>query len=325
MEWDIKQLLSNVEIQYTHEGTERRVKGVSSIYEAREDDLSFCFYEGEKGVSLVSKSNAGTILCTKNLEGFVHPNFKGQQLFFVENPKFALVQVMSRIYKKQRLVGISPTAIISESTNVGSNCFIGNYTEIGDNCEIGDNTIIYNRTSIMQNSNIGNGCIIGPGVNIGDDGFAFVRHQTGELERFPHLKGVKIGNNVEISGNSNVDRGSLSDTWIGDGTKIDALVHIAHNVTIGRNCELTAGTIIGGSTTINEMCWTGLNSTLKDRIKVGRNVLVGAGAVVIRDIEDEDIVAGVPARSIKNKITTDKVRLFMMAGQESPVKGESSG
>ena len=285
----------------------------------------FVFMRGKKEFHLSQNLTPGQFFAQRIWRDLSTQILKGRQLFFVENPKFALVQVMSRIYKKQRLVGISPTAIISESTNVGSNCFIGNYTEIGDNCEIGDNTIIYNRTSIMQNSYIGNGCIIGPGVNIGDDGFAFVRHQTGELERFPHLKGVKIGNNVEISGNSNVDRGSLSDTWIGDGTKIDALVHIAHNVTIGRNCELTAGTIIGGSTTINEMCWTGLNSTLKDRIKVGRNVLVGAGAVVIRDIEDEDIVAGVPARSIKNKITTDRVRLFMMAGQESPVKGESSG
>lgn len=317
MEWDIKAVLSNQGIQYSYEGSGGKVKGVHSISDSGEDGLSFCFYDGEKGSSMISKSRAGVILCTKSLEGFVHPNFDGQQLFFVENPKFVLVQIMSQIYQKRTLVGISPTAIISESTKIGSNCFVGNFTEIGENCQIGDNTVIYGRTSILQNSSIGSGCIIGPGVNIGNDGFAFVRHQSEKLERFPHLKGVKIGNDVEISGNSNVDRGSLSDTVIDDGTKLDAMVHIAHNVTIGRNCELTGGTVVGGSTTIDDTCWTGLNSTLKDRIKVGKGVLVGAGAMVIRDVEDGDIVAGVPAKSIKAKITVDKERLFMMAGQKS--------
>ena len=77
-------------------------------------------------------------------------------------------------------------------------------------------------------------------------GFAFERHESGETIRFPHIKGVKIGNNVEICANTNIARGSLSDTIIGDGTKIDALVQIAHNVVIGRNSEITTGTIIGG-------------------------------------------------------------------------------
>jgi UDP-3-O-[3-hydroxymyristoyl] glucosamine N-acyltransferase len=81
-----------------------------------------------------------------------------------------------------------------------------------------------------------------------------------------------------------------------DGTKLDALVHVAHNVTVGRNCELTAGTIIGGSTIIGDTCWTGLNSTVKNKLKIGNNVIIASGASVIRNVPDEDIVAGVPAR-----------------------------
>lgn len=317
MEWDIKELLIKIGINYKFEGGYKTISQVASLLEATENELAFCFYEGEQGMSAITKSKAGVIICLENLEGLVHPTFAGQQLFFVENPKFALVQIMSYLYKKKPLKGISPTAVISESSKIGSNCYIGNFTEIGDNCQIGDNTIICNRVSIVQNCTIGNGCLLGPGVTVGNDGFAFVRDRTGELDRFPHLKGVKIGNNVEISGNSNVDRGSLSDTKIGDGTRIDALVHIAHNVVIGRNCELTAGTIIGGSTTIGEMSWTGLNSTVKDRLKIGSSVLIGAGAAVIHDVPDGDIVAGVPAKTIKHKVTIDKVRLFMMAGQKN--------
>jgi UDP-3-O-[3-hydroxymyristoyl] glucosamine N-acyltransferase len=101
---------------------------------------------------------------------------------------------------------------------------------------------------------------------------------------------------------------------IGEGTKVDALVHIAHNVIVGRNCELTAGTIIGGSTTLGDTCWTGLNSTLKDNIRLGNNVIVASGASVIHDVPDGDIVAGVPAKSIKHKVNSDQ--LFLMAGQK---------
>ncbi|MCI0558684.1 MAG: hypothetical protein MN733_09325, partial [Nitrososphaera sp.] len=89
--------------------------------------------------------------------------------------------------------------------------------------------------------------------------------------------------------------------------------HIAHNVIIGKHCELTAGTVIGGSTVLGDMCWTGLNSTLKNKIRLGNNVIVASGASVIDDVPDGDIVAGVPAKSIKHKVTTNE--LFLMAGQ----------
>ncbi|HXT83662.1 MAG TPA: hypothetical protein VN704_04935, partial [Verrucomicrobiae bacterium] len=115
--------------------------------------------------------------------------------------------------------------------------------------------------------------------------------------------------------NCSISRGSMINTKIGKGTKIDALVHIAHNVKIGMNCELTAGTIIGGSTIIGNSTWTGLNSTLKDNIKIGNNVIIAAGAMVINDIQDQDIVAGVPAKSIKSKTNTKLG--FLMAGQNN--------
>jgi UDP-3-O-[3-hydroxymyristoyl] glucosamine N-acyltransferase len=156
---------------------------------------------------------------------------------------------------------------------------------------------------------------------LGSDGFAFERDEGGELEKFPHTGYVRLGNNVEICTNSSVARGSLSDTSIGNGTKLDALVHIAHNVTVGNNCELTAGTIIGGSTSVGDTSWTGLNSTLKNGIKVGRNVIVASGASVINDVSDGDIVAGVPARSIKHKVNTDEV--FLMAGQKKASSTQS--
>ena len=294
------------------------MKGAAAISVAQNSDLSFCYHKGEKGLSLISQSNASTIICDSSLEGIADINLdqikSRKQLIFTSNPRLAFVRILGMIYNKKKLVGISEKASISDTAKIGKNCYVGDFSLIGENCEIGDDSIICDRVSIVQNCVLSKDCLIQQGVTMGADGFAFERYENGSLERFPHIGWVKIGKNVEISANSSVARGSLSDTIIGDGTKLDALVHVAHNVKIGQNCELTAGTIIGGSAVLGNMCWTGLNSMIKDNIKIGNNVIIAASAGVIHDVIDGDIVAGVPAKSIKDKVNTDMT--FLMAGQK---------
>lgn len=312
-EWDVKKILDSLGIDYQSEGGRPTVQGAASIDKAGTGDLAFCWYDDEKGASYIRESNAGVILCKSEMQGMVHPRV-GQLLVFTDNPRLAFVRVLGRMQDEKRPAGIARTAVISRGARIGKDCYIGEYVVIGDNCEIGDNTAIYDRVSLVRNCFVGRNCVIQSGASIGSDGFAYERHGTGELEKFPHRGSVRIGDNVEICANCSIARGSLSDTIIGDGSKLDALVHIAHNVVIGKNCELTAGTVIGGSTTVGDMCWTGLNSTLKDQIRLGNNVVVASGASVIHDVQDGDVVAGVPAKSIKHKVTTDK--LFLMAGQD---------
>jgi UDP-3-O-[3-hydroxymyristoyl] glucosamine N-acyltransferase len=326
MDISIESILSDLGIDYRLDGNIKKTfRNVATIQQGKEDDLCYCSFDGEEAVSIISKSNAGIILCKNSLKEFLDQYYQvpknntqlRHQIILVDNPRAAFIKIINKIYPKRVETRTSSTAIISESATIGSNCYIGNYAVVGKDCEIGNNTVIYDRAVMVQKCKIGNNCIIEPGVTIGADGFAYERDpETMELERFPHIGGVTIGNNVEICANSSVARGSLSDTVIGDGTKLDALVHVAHNVVIGKNCELTAGTIIGGSTTIGDTCWTGLNSTLKNKIKIGNKVIVGADACVIHDVPNEDIVAGVPAKSIKDKVTSDK--LFLMAGQNIP-------
>ena len=327
MEGNIESILSELGISYDlYADTQKKktFRNVSTIQQGKEDDLCYCSFDGKEAVSIISKSNAGIILCKRSLEGYLDENYRilflrrKKQLIFVDNPRLAFIKIIKKIYPKKMKTGVSPTATISESATIGSNCYIGNYVVIGEDCKIGNNTAIYDRAVLVQKCVIGNNCIFEPGITIGADGFAYERDEkTLELERFPHIGGVTIGNNVEVCANSSIARGSLSDTVIGDGTKLDALVHVAHNVIIGRNCEFTAGTIIGGGTTVGDTSWTGLNSTLKNKIKIGNKVIVGAGALVIHDVPDEDIVAGVPAKSIKHKVTSDKV--FLMAGQNDSI------
>jgi UDP-3-O-[3-hydroxymyristoyl] glucosamine N-acyltransferase LpxD len=304
-------------VDFQFEGSGGKVQGAASIGDATESDLAFCWYAGEKGASYISKSKAGVILCKSEMQGITHPNGR-QLLIFTDNPRLTFVRVLNEMQGQNKLAGISQRAVISEKAKIGANCYVGDYVVIGDNCVIGDNTVIYDRVSLVQNCIIGSNCLIQSGVSMGSDGFAFERHRTGRLEKFPHRGYVRIGDNVEIYTNCSIARGSLSDTIIGGGTKLDALVHIAHNVRVGKDCELTAGTIIGGSTTVGDTCWTGLNSTLKNKINVGNNVIVASGASVIHDVPDGDIVAGVPAKSIKDKVRTDE--LFLMAGQEESKK-----
>ncbi len=312
MSIEIKQELNHLGYSFESEGREAHVTKFSSITEAGSADISFCYYEGDKAINYISKSNAGIVLCKKSMIGKINPK-NGQQFYFLENPRLAFVQLFQKYNFTNKTREVSQYTSLHDSAKIGKNCSIGSYSVVDEDCVIGDNCIIGNRVS-LKNCVIGDNCIIQAGTVIGEDGFAYERHDSDELIRFPHIGKVIISDNVEICANCSIARGSLSNTIIESGTKLDALVHLAHNVKIGKNCELTAGTIIGGSTTTGNSTWTGLNSTLKDNIRIGDNVIVGAGAMVIRDVEDKDIVAGVPAKSIKNKINTNLT--FLMAGQK---------
>jgi UDP-3-O-[3-hydroxymyristoyl] glucosamine N-acyltransferase len=314
LDYDIEHVLSTVGISYALKGKINKVAGVSSLEEATKNDLSFCSSKGQDAIDSISKSNAALILCNSDLQGADIPSSSSQGLIFVENPRLAFIEAVNNMQNEVIERKISPHALISKTSKIGSNCCIGDLTVIGDSCSIGDNTVIYDRVSLVRNCKIGLNCTIQSGVTMGFDGFAYERLPDGQLVKFPHLKGVVIGDNVEISSNCLIARGSLSDTEIGNGTKLDAAVYVAHNVKIGRNCLLTGGARIGGTVRICDQCWIGLNCTIKQKVRIGNNVIVGAGSVVLHDVSDGDIVAGVPAKSIKHKVTTDK--LFMMAGQD---------
>lgn len=140
---------------------------------------------------------------------------------------------------------------------------------------------------------------IGKGTIIGNDGFGYAREDDGTLLKMPHSGNVVINANVEIGSNTCIDRAVVGSTVIGEGTKIDNLVHIAHGVKIGKNCLIVAGSVIGGSCEIGDNCFIGINASIKNKVKIGNNVTVGMGAVVLKDVHDNVTVVGNPARIIK--------------------------
>lgn len=138
----------------------------------------------------------------------------------------------------------------------------------------------------------------GQNCSIGGEGFGYVTDSHGKHIRMPHLGRIIFGDNVHIHNNVNIDRGVTGDTVIGSGTKIDSLVHIAHNAQIGEDCLIVAGAIIGGSVTIGNGSFIGMGAKIKQKVKIGKGCTIGAGAVVICDVPDGETWAGVPAKKI---------------------------
>lgn len=145
-------------------------------------------------------------------------------------------------------------------------------------------------------------------------GFGYFRDDNGRLVRKPNNCGVWISDNVEIGKFTCIDKGSYRNTEIGWGTKIDNLVHIAHNVIIGQHCLIVAGAVVAGSVVIGNHSYVGAGAVIKEHVKIGEQVIIGAGSVVINDVPDRDIVAGNPAKSIKHKVKLDDKARYNMVG-----------
>lgn len=144
---------------------------------------------------------------------------------------------------------------------------------------------------------VGKNVIIEPGTQV-VNGFSFERNERGELERFPHIGGVTIGDNVQIGGNCTIERGTIDDTIIGEGTQIDNLCLIGHNSKIGKHVVIVGVTIVCGSVTIGDYSYIGAGAVIRDGIKIGSRVTVGMGSVVTKDVPDGVTVYGVPARVV---------------------------
>ena len=163
-------------------------------------------------------------------------------LLQVPNPRLEYAKLLQNFFTPTPFYGVHTTATLGDNVEIEAQVFIGPNVVVGDNCKIGRGTSIAANATIYSNTCIGEDVTIHGGVVIGADGFGFENDaNAGEWVKFPQLGGVVIGNHVEIGANSCIDRGALVDTLVGDGTKVDNLVHIAHNVSIGkRKCIFNA-------------------------------------------------------------------------------------
>jgi UDP-3-O-[3-hydroxymyristoyl] glucosamine N-acyltransferase len=170
---------------------------------------------------------------------------------------------------------------VGENSVIKQDCSIGDGVRIGRGVSIGERSVIHQNCVIYDRVIIGAGCIIHAGTVIGADGFGYVKDETGEYIKFPQIGAVVIEDDVEIGANSCVDRGALGETRIGEGTKIDNLVQIAHNVRIGKRVIIAAQTGISGSSIIEDDCVIGGQVGMGDHVKVLSGSVIGSQAGVL--------------------------------------------
>lgn len=218
-------------------------------------------------------------------------------LLFVENPRNAIAKIGNRFFVDKHQPGIHPTAIVDKEAVIHESVSIGEYSVIGK-VEIGKDTVVGSHVRIYDGVKIGNSCVIANHVSLGGCGFGFEKDEEGHWMKFPQIGGLDIGNNVELGTFVTVDRGALSNTKIGDYSKIDSYCKIAHNSVIGENVIIAGCTSIGGSNKIDDNVWIAPHVSTKEWTHIGSNSFIGIGSVVIRDVTPNSKMFGNPAKKI---------------------------
>ena len=305
---DVLKLLDDGQSEIDHSFL---IERISSFETAGQNDLAFFLDRGDNSVfdalalDVIKKSNAGLVVSSR-------PIIDGKNYIIVKDPLFAFQKITDYVQNKKFFTGIhklatvavtarleenvtvDPNTVIENEVYIGKNSFINANSYIGKKVYIGENVKIYPGVRILDNCVIGNNCIIHSGVVIGSDGFGYEVGKTG-LRKIPQIGIVRIGNDVEIGANACIDRASFDETFIGDNVKIDNMVHIAHNVKIGNCCVILAQTVIGGTAQIGFGCQIGGQVAIKDHVKIGNGVKIVSKSAVMKDIEDGQTVAGLPA------------------------------
>ena len=218
----------------------------------------------------------------------------------VKNPRRTFQEILTLFFSFKRQPKISKTAQISTNVKIGKDVFIGHNVVIEEDCSIGDFSIILHNTVIFHNTVIGSNVTIGSNNTIGGIGFGYEKNKNGDFELIPHIGNIIIKNNVDIGNNTCIDRAVLGSTILEENVKVDNLVHIAHGVKIGRNSVVIANAMVAGSVNIGENSWIAPSASILNKRDVGNNALVGMGAVVTKNVEDQAIVAGNPAKFIRS-------------------------
>lgn len=225
---------------------------------------------------------------------------EGKVLIRVKSPKRALAQVGNHFFVARLAPGIHPTAVIDQEAQIDENVSIGAFCVIGK-ATIGKGTVIDSNVRIYDDVTIGCYCDIKAGAVLGGAGFGFEVDEDGNKFRFPQIGRLLIGDDVEIGANTCIDRGALSDTVIGDHTKINNLCHIAHNNVIGRNVTITGCVNVSGSNVIDDNVWIAPNASIRGFIHLGEGCTVGMGAVATKDIPAHEVWVGNPAKKMEKK------------------------
>lgn len=260
--------------------------------------MAFCKLAGNDAVDAIEQSSATLIIARYDVAEQVDPSRTQSAIVGVANPRLGFIQAAQAFFSARNATGSrqAETCAIDPTVRLGRNVRTGQFAVLESECTVGDNCDIGPHVVIHAGCELGQSVVIQAGAIIGADGFGFERDERSVLHRFPHQGVVRIGPDVEIGARACIDRGALSDTVIGKGTKIDDGAYIAHNAQIGQNCLIMANAILCGSCIIGDDVEISPGAVIRDGITVGDGARVGLGAVVVSNVSAGTCVAGVPAR-----------------------------
>ena len=299
----------------TAEGeTGRLIQAAAPLESATEHDVVFA--DSERVLRRARESRAGCIVVGEGAEA------GGRTVIRARNPKLAFARLVERFHPQARpAAGIHPTAAVDPDARLGEGVHVGAYAVVGARAEVGPETVIgagcvlgegvrlgpgcflYPRVTVYPGTTVGARAILHSGVVLGSDGFGYV-FDGQRYEKFPQVGTLEIGDDVEVGANSTIDRGALGATVIGRGTKIDNLVQVAHNVTIGEHCAVASQTGISGSVVIESYAVIGGQVGIGDHVRIERGAVLGGGCGVLphKTIRRGQTVWGTPARPIKEHL-----------------------
>ena len=297
--------------------SKRTISGVASIRNAEEHQLSFV--SNRKYEDLLKDSKAGIVLVCPDLAETSTDNrtiivcenvdhaFAAVAAVFAEEPPKAVPGIHpSAVVAASAVIGqnvsIGANAVIEENASIGDNTVIGAGCYIGHEVKIGANSILYPNVTVMYRCLIGNKAVIHPGVVIGGDGFGFIPGPQG-LVKVPQTGIVQIDDDVEIGANTTIDRARFGKTWIKSNCKIDNMVMVAHNVTVGESSILVAQAGIAGSAELGRGVVIAAKSGINGHITIGDGTQIAGMSAVIKDTPPKSILLGTPCESQRDFMT----------------------
>ena len=277
---------------------DRELVGVSQLGAVAPGQLAFAGdrMDSETMKAAVASRSGFTVICRAELAVDLAGD-NDVTILVSDNPRLSFMRAVGEYFLSPSPVpGIHPAATIHPTAMVAPSAHVGPGCVIGADCVVDDKSILHPNVTLYWGVRVGKGCVIHSGTVVGADGFGYERNEDGVLEKFPHLGGVVIGENVEIGSNVSIDRGTLGDTVIMENVRIDNQVHIAHNVFVGRDSAIIAQAMIGGSVKIGERAWIAPSAVIMNQVMIGADATVGLGAVVTKDVAEGQTVMGSPAQ-----------------------------
>ena len=262
------------------------------------DRTDVIMWASVKNYDILKQVKKGAIICQS-----IEPEDRQPecQYLIAENPRSAFHLLLRAYFMPDNKREIAKTAIIDPSVKLGKNPSIGEHVVIEVSCVIGDDVTIGHNTVIKKRTIIGNNVEMGANNVIGGVGFGYEKDENGDYVIIPHVGNVVIESGVEIGNCTCVDRGVLGSTILKENCKIDNLVHIAHGVVVGRNALVIALAIVAGSVEIGENAWIAPSSSILQKVKIGKNSIIGMGAVVLKDVGENETWVGNPAKRLMPK------------------------